>query len=580
MAVADALSPTHQLQRLFDDYWENLLQESPTYATFVGDPRYNDRLEDLSTEAIMRRRAQTREFLGRLDSIDASALPEGDRVSGAVLHFVLRTSVRGFDLLGEVPPELDPWEASPFLLSQMTGPQFELPLVMASTRFATAKDYDNYLKRLDAVPTYIEQLTQRLVTAIESGWVPPRITLRNLGSQFDAIADPNPARNPMAVPFRTYPRDFSDSTKASLTQAGHAMIRDRVAIAFAGLKNFVEERFIPATGDEIAASKLPGGMEYYATALQVNTSTAMSPQEIHDIGLSEVARIESALQSVQDQVGFQGSRDEFVQYLRSDAKFFCDSPQAILAAFRDIAKRIDAQLPALFRELPRLPYGIRAMLPEEGDNAEHYIPGAADGSRAGYFEANTNNLRRLARWQMANVLLHETVPGHHLQIARAQELVDLPMFRREIILNAYVEGWALYAEVLGDMVGMYENPLDKYGQLSAELFRAARLVVDTGIRALGWSRQQAIQYMRDHSTESEAMIASEIDRYIVLPGQATAYKIGQLRIQALYDKAKAALVEHFDLRAFHNALIDNGAMPLDVLDEVIGRWIVAQKSTQ
>jgi len=231
----------------------------------------------------------------------------------------------------------------------------------------------------------------------------------------------------------------------------------------------------------------------------------------------------------------------------------------------------------MFRELPRLPYGIRAMPPEEGDNAEHYIQGASDGSRAGYFEANTNNLRRVARWQMVDLVLHEAVPGHHLQISRAQEIKDLPKFRRDIWFAAYGEGWALYAETLGDALGMYDDPLDKYGQLSAEVWRAARLVVDSGMHALGWSRERAMQYMRDHTTESEAEVVAEVDRYIVWPGQATAYKIGQLRIAALRDKARAALGDRFSLSAFHNALIDGGAMPLDVLEEEIDRWIAEQK---
>jgi uncharacterized protein (DUF885 family) len=280
---------------------------------------------------------------------------------------------------------------------------------------------------------------------------------------------------------------------------------------------------------------------------------------------------------VQRRPGFAGNRAEFLKSLHTDPKFFFDSPQAMLAAYRDIAKRIDPQLPTLFRELPRLPYGIRAMRKEEGDNAEHYTQGAADGSRAGYFEANTNNLRRLARWQMTTLVMHEAMPGHHLQVARAQELADLPTFRRNTWFSAYGEGWALYAETLGDLIGMYEDPLDKFGHLGDALLRASRLVVDTGIHALGWSREQAILYMQNHTTMSDDEVIAEVDRYIVWPGQATAYKIGQLRIVALRDKARAALGERFDLRTFHNAVTDGGAMPLDVLDEVIERWIAAEK---
>lgn len=574
--------PTQLLHKLFDDYWESYLKEYPTYATFAGDARYNDKLEDLSPQAIMRRRLQNETFLSQLEAIDAADLSESDRVSYSVLHFVLRNRHLCARLLGDIPQEFGSLSgSSPTPISQMHGPQFWLPQVVASTQFTKVRDYDDYLKRLAAIPAYLEQLTHQLEAGMESSWTLPRVTLRNIPAQFESLASLDFECNPLFASFKSFPSEISKSDQIRLRQAGESVIKDGVSPAFARMKLFLETRYIPASRDEIAASTLPGGPKYYAVALEINTTTTLSPETIHGIGLKEVARIEAEMDAIQEKTGFADSRAKFVDYLKSDPQFFFDSPRALLSAYRDVAKQVDPQLPTLFRELPRLPYGIQAMPKEQGDNAEYYMPGALDCSRAGYFYANTNNLRHTARWQMVALLLHETVPGHHLQIARAQELKDLPMFRRDVttcVFNAYIEGWALYAETLGDLMGVYDDPLDKYGHLSWELLRAARLVVDTGIHARGWSREKAIQYMRDHTLISEEMIVAEVDRYIVWPGQAVSYKIGQLHILALRDKAKAALNDRFDLREFHNILLDSGALPLEVLAGVIDRWIATQKA--
>ena len=304
----------------------------------------------------------------------------------------------------------------------------------------------------------------------------------------------------------------------------------------------------------------------------------MSVQEVHDLGLSEVARIGKEMDATVAASGFKGTRAEFQKSIRVDPRFLYTNAEDLLAGYRDIAKRADAQLPRLFAELPRLPYGIRAMPPEEGENAEHYSLGAADGSRAGYFEANVNTLSRRPKWEMETLLLHEAVPGHHLQIARAQEMKDLPDFRRNAFFVAYLEGWALYAESLGYEMGFYADPYSKFGNLSAEMHRAARLVVDTGLHTFGWTRERAIAYLEDNAALTPEFAAAEVDRYIVLPGQATAYKIGELRIKALRARARAELGDKFDLRRFHNALIDNGALPLDVLDEQITEWIAGERA--
>jgi uncharacterized protein (DUF885 family) len=567
------LKASASLHRLFDEFWETQMRESPINATLVGDDRFNDRLDDHSAASVVRHRHQTQDFLKRLRAIHPDSLSEADRVSRAVMLFQL-------DAIDHVNQRLDAGleYGLEMPITPMSGPQFDLPSLVRATSLTRVRDYDAYLRRLEAMPEYVRQLTQILRTGMRSGWMPPRITLRNVPSQFDGLASADPSINPMAAPFASVPADFPAAERQRLEKSGKDIVAHAVAPAFAGLQAFLRDTYVPAARNDIAAGTLPGGPAYYAAVLQEKNTTTLTPQQIHDIGLSEVARIEAEMTKVQDKFGFKGTRADFLKYLWSDPRFFFDTPEAMLMTYRDIAKRIDPQLPSLFQQLPRLPYGIRPMLKEEGDNAEHYTPGTSDGARAGYFEANTNNLRRQARWKMTTLVLHEAVPGHHLQIARAQELTTLPRFQREGGNTAYVEGWALYAESLGTRLGMYDDPLDYYGHLGDEILRASRLVVDSGMHSLGWSRDQAIQYMRDHTPLSEAEIVAEIDRYIVWPGQATGYKIGQLRILALRDKAQKTLGDRFDIRSFHNAILDNGALPLQVLDEVIDRWIATQEA--
>lgn len=427
------------------------------------------------------------------------------------------------------------------------------------------------------MPQFLAQLTEQLRLGAAHGWTPPRVTLARVPDQLASQVVADPTASALYAPFKSFPADIAPAEQERLRRAGEAAIRDDAVPAFRAFKNFFENEYLPRTRQEIAASKLPGGRAYYDALLREETTTALTAQQIHALGLKEVERIEAEMDAVIERTGFKGTRAQFSEHLWSDPKFFYKSPEQMLMALRDIAKRADAEMPKLFRELPRMPYGIRAMLPEQGDNAEHYMPGSKEGARAGYFEANTNNLSRRPTWQMPSLLLHEAVPGHHMQTARAQELVALPKFRRHWHFTAYGEGWALYAERLGNEIGMYEDPYDKFGNLGMELLRATRLVVDTGLHAEGWSREQAIEYMKQHSTESEAFVIAEVDRYITGPAQATAYKIGELKIIELRARAKAALGDRFDLRAFHNAVIDSGSMPLSVLEQIIDAWIAAEK---
>jgi uncharacterized protein (DUF885 family) len=420
-------------------------------------------------------------------------------------------------------------------------------------------------------------LIERMRIALAAGWVLPAIAIARVPQQLEAQTDPDPEKSPEYAPFKSFPADIALAERERLASAGRQVIRDKVVPAFRSLKAFYEESYLPRARDGIGVSQLPAGLPYYQALLAEATTTNLTPRQVHDLGLQEVARIGARMDTVMLETGFKGTRAEFQQFLVTDPRFFYTDPEAMLVGYRDIAKRADAELPKLFAQLPRQPYGIRAMLPEEGDDAEHYTSGAADGSRAGYFEANVNHLKTRPKWSMETMLLHEAVPGHHLQGARAQEIFDLPQFRRNIGFTAYGEGWALYAESLGDEMGFYKDPYQKFGNLSHEMRRACRLVVDTGIHAFGWTRERAVDYMHSNTGETLEFTTAEVDRYIVWPGQATAYKVGELKIKALRAKARAALGENFDLRRFHNVVIDGGSVPLSVLEANVDAWIAVER---
>ena len=559
---------------IFAEYWEWLMRESPDFATYVGDHRYDDRLADESAAAVARRRDYYHALLRRLERLDVAQLSDEDRTSVGVLRFRIERRLAVDKLFGSAPfGGIDDWAP----VTQMDGIHLDLPQLVKATRFASVRDYENYLKRLDAVPVAIGDLIERMRAASAAGWMPPKVAIARVPRQIEAQTDPDPEKSPEYAPFKAFPADVAPAERERLAAAARHAIADKVIPAFRSLKSFYEKDYLPAAGDRIGASALPAGLPYYQAVLDEMTTTALTPRAIHDLGLTEVARIGAQMDAVMRETGFSGTRTEFRQFLVTDPRFFYTDPNAMLAGYRDIAKRADAELPKLFAQLPRQPYGVRAMLPEEGDNAEHYTLGAADGSRAGYFEANVNNLKTRPKWLMETLLLHEAVPGHHLQVARAQEITNLPMFRRNLWFTAYGEGWALYAESLGYEMGFYKDPYQKYGNLSDEMLRACRLVVDTGIHAFGWTREQAIDYMAANTGNTLESITAEVDRYIVNPGQATAYKIGELRIRGLRDKARATLGERFDLRRFHNVVIDGGAVPLAVLEVNVDAWIAAEK---
>jgi uncharacterized protein (DUF885 family) len=444
--------------------------------------------------------------------------------------------------------------------------------------FRNVRDYENWLKRLEAMPRAMEQGIAAMEAGMRSGWVPPRVAMEVVPGQLAGFAGGDVTASPLYAPFRAFPATVPEADRERLAQAARKVLAERVQPAFAAYRRFVEEKYLPACRADIAASKLPAGRRYYDHMVAAMTTTDLDAARVHEIGEREVARIRVEMEKAIAASGFKGSFAEFLAFLRTDPRFYHASADEMLMHYRDIAKRADAELPRFFAELPRLPYGIRSMPAYLGDNAEHYTRGALDGSRAGFFEANTNNLRRRPKYDMEAVLLHETVPGHHLQIARAQELKGIPAFRRASGYVAYSEGWGLYAESLGGEMGFYRDPYSRFGQLSAEMWRACRLVVDTGIHAFGWTREQSIRYLADNAGIQESAAINETDRYILSPGQALGYKIGELRIKALRARAAEALGPRFDLRRFHNALLDDGALPLNLLEARIDEWIAREKA--
>jgi uncharacterized protein (DUF885 family) len=570
-AFAQVLSSTEaakKLHQLFDDDWQWSLREYPEAATLLGDNRYNDRLTDYSLDAIARRKAHEHEMLDRLHKLDRSTLTGQDVIS---YDLFLR------DKQVNVESERFPFEYMP--IDQMNGVQINFGQLAGSTPFRNSKDYQDYIARLAAFPKQIDQLIALMKRGIETKWLPPAVPMRSVPDQIEGQISEDPTISPFYKPFRRLPDDVTSADRARLVEAGKKAIAQSMTPALKKLAAFIKETYLPACRKDIGASSLPDGEAFYQYAIKRHTTTNLSAREIHELGKREVARIQKEMEAIIKQVGFTGSFQEFLTYLRTDPRFYYTKADDLVAGYSYIAKQSDGRLPELFAELPRTPYGVRVIPDYEApaQTTAYYQPSAADGSRAGLFMINTYKLETRPRYEMEALTLHESVPGHHLQIARAQELNGLPDFRRNAGYTAYVEGWGLYAESLGIEMGFYADPYSKFGQLTYEMWRACRLVVDTGMHAFGWSRQQAIAFMMENAAKTENDIIVEVDRYIVWPGQALAYKIGELKIKELRGKATKELGARFDVRKFHNAVLDDGPLPLDLLDQRVTAWIAEQK---
>ena len=562
-------SPSQALRDFFAQEWERGLVERPESASYRGDTRYDDRWSDLSLPAIARRQQADRNALARLRRFDRAQLPPAQQLDYDTFEWELQREVERQRFREHLLP-----------VNHQGGVQ-TADGIAELMPWRTVADYQRWLARMAAVPTLVEQTIVLMQEGVKAGLTPPRVLMQRVPSQLAVQTVDDPTQSPFYRPFTRFPLDMPEAERAALRVQAQAVVRERIVPAYQRLAEYFERHYLPATRTAIAATDRPDpaeGRAYYDFLARWFTTTELDSAAIHQIGLAEVARLDAAMEKVMRETGFAGSRADFQTFLRSDPRFFYKTPAALLAAYRDVAKRVDPELVKVVRTLPRQPYGVKPIPDNQAPNTTtaYYQPGAADGSRAGYHAVNLYKPETRPSWEMMALTLHEAVPGHHLQFARALELPDLPMFRRTAYFVAYSEGWALYAEQLGYEMGLYDDPYDRYGQLVYEMWRAVRLVVDTGMHAMGWSRQQAIDYFSRHAAKTEQDIVNEIDRYISWPGQALAYKIGQLRISALRSKAQQALGAAFDLRDFNDALLDTGSVPLQALERHIDAWIAAR----
>jgi uncharacterized protein (DUF885 family) len=557
-----------RFQALLDSDWQWTMQHAPEYATAVGDHRYDDQLTDASPAAEDRRDEHQRAQLKALRHIDVDVLTGEDRIS---YDFALQRAQLAVDF--QRYPAL-----RTRVLSAKQGVQLGLPEMMQDFPVRTELDARHALARLKAMPRRIAQDIDWLREGKRVGWVTFRASLAQVPDQIDKLLARPAAENPLLAPFWRLPADLPPERRIALQDEAASVLQDAVAPAYLELRKVVVDELLPASPEDGAMSAYPDGDAVYKLYVRQQTTLPLDAKAIHAIGLAEMARIHAEIDGVMKAAGFDGTYAEFTEQLGHDPKWYYTSAGELLAGYRDIAKRIDPQLTRLFLTLPRTPYGVRAIPAFQGANTvEFYTPGAADASTPGWFNANVVALAQRPKWDMVDLFLHEGVPGHHLQISRAHELVQLPMFRRTAGPNAYVEGWALYAEGLGNDLGLYADPYAHYGYLRAQAWRAGRLVVDTGIHALSWTRQQAIDYLVDSGGLAREDATAEVDRYYVWPGQALGYKLGELKLLELRRQARDALGDRFDLRAFNQEILDHGALPLPVLEHVIADWLARVK---
>lgn len=568
-ANKEAKDDTQRLHRLFDGQWEYVKLDAPEFSTRKGYPGQNDRWTDFSLEAIQHRKNLLKPVSKAINSIDRSRLSKDDQLNHDIWIRNIAQSQEGQRFNALYMP-----------MTQMGGIHTWSPALIAMMPTRTATDYENITARLEGMSTMVDQQITLMREGLKRGLTPPKVPLRTLPSQVEKQITDDPLKSALMRPFTRIPKSFSDEDKERILKRGIEAYEKYAKPSYELLHTFLKDDYVPNCRETIGQSALPDGKAWYAYMVRRITTTDLTPQQIHEIGLSEVKRIRGEMEKIKKQTGFEGDLQEFFEFLRTDKQFFYDTPAQLLAGYRDICKRADPELIRLFRKLPRQPYGIKPVpsYSEQSVTTAYYQPGSINAGRPGYFFANTYALETRPKWEMEALSLHEAVPGHHFQIAIADELEGLPEFRKNDRYTAYVEGWGLYAESLGEEMGFYQDPYSKMGQLTYEMWRAIRLVVDTGMHALGWSRQQSIDYFKANAGKSEHDIIVEVDRYIVWPGQALAYKIGELKIKELRANAEKDLGDKFDLRDFHDELLGAGALPLSILQTRMESWAARVKA--
>ena len=562
-AFADAGEDFHAL---LDEAWEWHLRQNPMVASRAGDRRYNTEWRDQSLGGIELRHLQRRDFLNRLNAIDEAALSEADQLNYELFRRGLQRRVDEHQFEGFLMP-----------FSQRGGVQ-NLDNQANYLRFETVEDFEDWLERLDKIDTVIDQTIEAADRGIEKGLVLPRVLMERIPDQIAVQLVEDGTESPFYRTFETMPESIAAEEQQRLRAAATETIEDTVVPAYRKLARYFDKTYLPATRDSVGLSSLPNGNAWYEFLARRFTTTAMTPDEIHRTGLEEVKRIREEMQQIIDELEFDGTFQEFLAFLRTDPQFYYDNPDDLYEAYLATSKRIDPELVKLFGTLPRMPYGVKpipdAIAPDT--TTAYYSRPAADGSRAGIYWVNLYRPEVRPKYEIEVLSVHEAMPGHHLQLAIQQEIGDMPNFRRYSGFTAFVEGWGLYSESLGYDLGLYKDSYSRFGALTYDMWRAVRLVVDTGIHYKGWTRQQAIDFFKENAAKTEHDIVNEIDRYIVMPGQALAYKIGQLKILALRAHAEATLGDDFDVRAFHDELLGAGALPLDILQQRMDAWVAGQ----
>ena len=558
-----------RLWNLFEANWEYRMIAMPESATWRGYPGQNHRWSDLSMEAIADGKESARQTLKAILSFDRAKLTDANQLN--------------YDLFrrdAEMAIESQQFPAEFLVLNQMDGLPRDVPSMIAMMASAKTKDYEDILARLGGIPALVDQTIALLQEGLRRGIVPPKVPLRTVADQVSGQVHIGPMTTPMLSKFKIFPDTIPAAEQTRLTEAAKVVYADEVRPALKRLHLFLRDEYVPNCRTTVGRSALPNGRAWYNHQIKHNTTTTLGADEIHNIGLREVNRIRSEMEAIRKQVGYEGDLYAIFEFLRTDPQFYYNTAEELLAGYRDICKQADPELTKLFRNLPRQPYGVIPVPSyiEKSVTTAYYQPGSNDAGRAGFFFANTYDLKSRPKWEMEALALHAAVPGHHLQLAVADEIVGLPEFRKYGRYTGYVEGWGLYSESLGEEMGFYTDLYSKFGQLTYEMWRAIRLVVDTGIHAKGWSRQRAIDFFKANAGKTEHDITVEVDRYIVWPGQALAYKLGELKLKELRARATTKLGDKFDIRSFHDEIVWNGALPLSILDRQINNWIAAEQA--
>ena len=556
------------LNGVFHDYWEDLLQHEPEFASSIGDKRYNDKISDYSVKAVNDRLEREQNFLLRLAAIDPAGLTAQEQTSRELLLRKLADE--------QEAAEFKEWEMP---VDQMGGIYDDWPQLVSQLSFTSVKDYDDWIARLHAIPGAFQQVSANMSIGMEDGRLPPKYLLAKALEEVETLAGQKPEDSPLAMPLKKFPAGVSAAEQERIKTEMLDAIEKEVLPAYARFARFLKVTYVPAGRTEPGISALPDGTKYYKFLIRRTTTTELTAEEIHQIGLDEVKRDEAEMLAIAQKLGFKDLAS-FRAGMRANPKLRGASSAALLEAYRGYLTPMQAKLPTLFGRLPKAPFEVVPMPDYLAKTAPpaYYQAGTPDGSRPGRLLIDTYNAADRNLYAVEAIAYHEGIPGHHLQLSIAQELTDVPAFRNFGGYTAFVEGWGLYSERLGKDVGFYQDPYSDYGRLEADIWRAIRLVVDTGVHSQHWNREQMVQYFHDHSAIDETTIQSEVDRYIAWPGQALAYKVGQLKILELRERAKKAQGEKFDIRAFHDQVLDTGALPLDLLEARIDAWIASQKT--